>query len=243
MNRRRVIPLTFFLCLLFIGNNAVAQAGHGKLLISFQHIANGKPLVLRDSSYTNAFNENYQVTRLKYYISNIHMDGRSEAVNKQVFLIDASATDTLSLELPEGTYQTLSFTLGVDSLLNCSGAQDGALDPLNGMFWTWNTGYIFFKLEGYSSSSTADLNRIEQHIGGYRGPYKAQRVITLRLDKPLSLAQNGVQQLDVQLNLDKYWLSVHPVKLAENPLVMIPGALASRAADNAVAMFSIKPAQ
>ncbi len=145
----------------------------------------------------------------------------------------------MPLELPAGTYQTITFTLGVDSLLNCSGAQDGALDPLNGMFWTWNSGYIFFKLEGYSSSSTADLNRIEQHIGGYRGPYKAQRVITLKLDKPLSLIQNEVQELNVQLDLDKYWLSVHPVKLAENPLIMIPGALASRSADNLANMFSI----
>ncbi len=71
MNKRGVIPLFFFLCLFIIGKNTVAQPGNGKLLISFQHIANGKPLVLRDSSYTNAFNEIYQVTRLKYYISNI----------------------------------------------------------------------------------------------------------------------------------------------------------------------------
>lgn len=157
--------------------------------------------------------------------------------------MDAAAPRVIQLRVAEGAYHALHFTLGVDSILNCSGAQDGALDPLNGMFWTWNTGYIFFKLEGYSTSSTADLKRIEHHIGGYQGPYKAQRTVSLKLEKPLIVKENVSQQVILQLNLDKYWQAVRPVKIAEHSLVMSPGSLASSAADNFSSMFSILPIQ
>jgi hypothetical protein len=239
MNKGRVIRLLFCICWMIPGKFIFAQAGQGVLRISFQHTANGKPLVLRDSSYTTPFNESYQVTRLKYYISNTRLVGKgSGTFGKDMFLVDAASPDTLVLKLPAGKYDSLYFTLGVDSILNCSGAQDGALDPLNGMFWTWNTGYIFFKLEGFSPSSTADLNRIEQHIGGYRGPHKAQRNIGLKLYPALNI-EGPQAQINLQVNLDKYWSSAQPVKISEQPLIMSPGAGAKLAADNFSAMFTI----
>jgi hypothetical protein len=241
MNKIGAIKLLYLVySLLLITGSAAAQSKGGELLISFQHSANGKPLVLKDSSYTNSFNENYNVTRLKYYISNIHFDEHSKGKPIQnIFLMDAAEEDTVHLQVPAGTYRTLYFTLGVDSILNCSGAQDGALDPLNGMFWTWNSGYIFFKLEGFSSSSAADLNRIEHHIGGYRGPDKAGRTMVLLLEKPLVLKENDKHQVNVRLNLDRYWESVNDIKINDNPVVMIPGEGAKRSADNFKAMFSV----
>ncbi len=244
MNNPGLIKLLFFLCCMIPAKFVFAQGAQGALRISFQHSANGKPLILRDSSYTTPFNEPYQVTRLKYYISNIKLIGKAAGTPGQhIFLVDAAAADTLSLEMPAGKYDQLHFTLGVDSLLNCSGAQDGALDPLNGMFWTWNTGYIFFKLEGFSSSSTADLNRIEQHIGGYRGQHKAQRTIILPLDSPLVIKPGGAGHLQLQVNLDKYWQHVQELKIAGQPLIMSPGAQAGRAADNFGGLFTIVPIQ
>ena len=56
---------------------------------------------------------------------------------------------------------------GTDSLSNISGAFNGALDPINGMYWTWNTGFINLKIEGTSSSQ----DKIEWHIGGYQQPW------------------------------------------------------------------------
>ena len=56
--------------------------------------------------------------------------------------------------------------LGVDSVLNYNGVHEGALDPINGMYWTWQTGYINCKLEG---NIICDSSRksFEYHIGGY----------------------------------------------------------------------------
>ena len=226
--------------LLFVSGSTRAQGKMGELLLLIQHTANGKPLVLKDSNYTNSLNEHYQVTRLKYYISNIHFEQKTHSrLNQNIFLMDAAVDDTIRLQVPEGSYDRVHFTLGVDSALNCSGAQDGPLDPLNGMFWTWNSGYIFFKLEGYSSSSGADLNRIEHHIGGYQGANKAGRQVDLLLENSLVMKENDKKHLIIRLNLDRYWQSVNEIKIAANPVVMTPGQLARRSADNFAAMFSV----
>ena len=96
------------------------------------------------------------------------------------------------------------------------------------MFWTWNSGYIFFKLEGSSPASTADRQRIEHHIGGYAGPNKAMRNITI----PVSFyaIENGI--LKIEMNIDNYWYGHSTLKISENPIITAPGAMAKKAADN-----------
>ncbi len=229
-----------FLIIIFSRQIAGAQKNYAEMALKFHYTANGKNLVLSDSNYINAFAESYSITRLKYYISNISLAAKTTIDwGNSVFLVDASVKDTIKMPALPGVYSKLIFSLGVDSLLNCSGAQAGALDPLNGMFWTWNSGYVFFKLEGFSASSTADLHRIEHHIGGYRGPYKAERKIVLQLNEPLVVNENSRHTINIQVNLDAYWQGINEIKIADHALVMIPGELAKKSADNFPAMFSI----
>ena len=108
------------------------------------------------------------------------------------------------------------------------------------MFWSWNSGYIFFKMEGYSSSSSADLQRIEHHIGGYLGAHKASVNIQLPLQKPLVLKENAKYLIEITLNLDKYWKGKNDISIAGNALIMTPGALAIKSADNFAGMFSAR---
>jgi len=228
-------PIIFIWLLLSGSDIASAQ-----VTIKFNLTANGKSLVLNDSTYTNAFNETYQVTRLKYYISNIALHAYDGVYfYDKPTLFEAGSSDSIVLPLNPASYYLIEFTLGVDSALNCSGAQDGALDPLNGMFWTWNSGYIFFKMEGYSSASTADLQRIEHHVGGYRYPNNAARKITLPFPAALAVAKNDKHTISINVNLDKYWKGKNDIKIAGQALLMTPGGLALKAADNFPGMFSI----
>ncbi len=204
--------------------------GQKKIVLKFEHIANGKKIVLNDSIYTNHVNEKYTVSKLKYYVSNISFTTKGkQETDKKVYLIDASKNDSI-IKYNQKKMVGIAFTIGVDSALNCSGAQSGALDPLNDMFWTWNNGYVFFKLEGTSSSSTADKNRIEQHIGGYKNEYKTQRRIFL----PINQIGNIIT---IQMDLDKYW---NNIKIAENPVIAAPGKQAKVAADGFVKMWNVK---
>ncbi len=242
MTKRAFIRQAAFLaiaCLFQLG--VQAQGSEIPVMFNFVHTANGKPVVMPDSAYENAFGEAYQLTRLKYYISNLRLRGKQHRpLQPTVYLIDAAREDSILLNVKAGTYNSVEFTLGVDSIYNCSGAQDGALDPLNGMFWSWNSGYIFFKMEGYSSSSSADLQRIEHHIGGYLGAHKASVNIQLPLQKPLVLKENAKYLIEITLNLDKYWKGKNDISIAGNALIMTPGALAIKSADNFAGMFSAR---
>jgi len=160
----------------------------GKLVIHFENFAGDKKIMLDTAIYKNALGQSFTITNFKYYISNIILigkDGKNYPVKDSYYLIrqDDEETWTATLtNIPIGQYTGISWTIGVDSLHNCSGAQSGALDPVNGMFWTWNTGYIFLKLEGKSLSSKSPGNIFEYHIGGYKAPNDFIRKVTLQFD-------------------------------------------------------------
>ena len=239
--RIKIKNFLLLIALVVGSTTAMAQSNTGSVSIHFQHWANNQALVLVDSAYKNSFGESYQPTRLKYYVSNIELR-QSPSKSKHipsVYLMDAAAEQDLSLSLQPGIYHTLAFSIGVDSSLNCSGAQSGALDPINGMFWTWNTGYIYFKLEGYSAESAADLQKIEYHIGGYTGIHKANRTVVLPLAQPLQVVAGKSYQINVSVDLDKFWMGKSKTSIVDNALIMAPGLLAAAAADNIPAMFTI----
>jgi hypothetical protein len=100
----------------------------------------------------------------------------------EYFLIDEEEPLSKQIALkniPFGKYQSMTFILGVDSLSNCSGAQSGALDPTKAMFWAWNTGYIFLKMEGRAAASKSRGHFYEYHIGGFKKPNNCIRSVTL----------------------------------------------------------------
>jgi len=227
--------------LLLLTNVVLAQNKLGFVTVKFSHFANQQPLVLVDSAYQNAMGEAYQPTRLKYYISNLELLSNTAKPRriKSVHLIDAADPQNIYIDTYTAEYNRVSFTIGVDSALNCSGTQSGALDPVNGMFWTWNTGYIYFKMEGYSAASANDLQKIEYHIGGYTGPYKANRKVELNLPQPLLIEAGKSSVININVDLDQFWVGKSKINIATNALIMSPGPLAAAAADNLPSMFSV----
>ena len=94
--------------------------------------------------------------------------------------------------------------IGVDSLHNCSGAQSGVLDPINGMFWTWNTGYIFMKLEGKSPASKSPGHIFEYHIGGYKEPTNFIRTASLTFSKePMRINPDKATSIYIKTDVSK----------------------------------------
>ena len=166
-----------------------------RVSLHFYHIAGGRPLVFDSILYKNGSGQSYSVTMLKYYISNIKLRGIDRKIYENpngYFLIDSydpSASEIVLADLPAGDYDSLSFIVGVDSLHNCSGAQEGALDPANGMFWAWNTGYIFLKMEGKSTVSKSPGHIYEYHIGGYKEPSNCIRKVSIALTSSIASSE------------------------------------------------------
>lgn len=63
---------------------------------------------------------------------------------------------------------------GVDSITQETSKFNGDLDPLHGMYWTWQSGYIQLKLECTElSGESHEKNGIQLHIGGFTLPFKS----------------------------------------------------------------------
>ncbi|MBX2897067.1 MAG: hypothetical protein KF763_16595 [Cyclobacteriaceae bacterium] len=155
---------------------------NGSLKIEFDNVVGSANLQLNSTNqpYTNSLGETFNVTWLTYYISNIKLkraDGSyyiDPVVNdgsKGYYLIDEAdaASQVLTLQnIPPGEYTELTFTVGVDANQVTQGAQVGVLDPAKGLFWSWNSGYIFFAIEGIAAASTQPENVFQYHVGGYK---------------------------------------------------------------------------
>ncbi|WP_068398832.1 MbnP family protein [Pedobacter cryoconitis] len=135
-----------------------APEGLSKLTLEFNNVVGEKPLKLHDESYTNEAGEKFNITTFNYFISNIklHEKGGKTYIIPQdssYFLIkeNDSASKKINVYVPEGKYSAITFTIGVDSLRSTMdiSRRTGALDisggMLDGMYWTWNSGYIFMK--------------------------------------------------------------------------------------------------
>jgi hypothetical protein len=191
--------------------------------LQLKHVVNGTPMVL-GHNYLNAAGDTFNISVFRYYLSNISLDGVKVP---GCYLVSEDSAASKVIPLPKGHFKRISFMIGVDSLLNCSGAQDGALDPRYGMFWTWNSGYIMAKLEGTSPSSALPGHKIEFHIGGYRAPHMTQRTVTLDLP--------GSEDIILVADAAVWFKGISFRQLAG---FMTPGKAADRIADNYQHMFS-----
>ena len=213
--------------------------------ITFINKLNNQPVTLDSILYTNCWKENFTINKLKYYISNISLQTADKKINKEknsYHLINEENAGSKSLELSiaPDKYETISFLIGVDSLKNVSGAQTDALDPLRGLFWTWNSGYIMFKLEGTSSQSTMVNNKMEYHIGGFAGVNNVLRTVKLNFkESPIILTKQKITEIIIHVDIDKIWSAPNKITIAQTPVCTIPGALAASIADNYVKAFKI----
>jgi len=235
---KKLLPFLLIICSISIVS-FLPQNKKGKLTLHFINIANGRPVVLHDSVYSTSLGEQYTITKLRYYISNIKMAGNTALPDADNYhLVDAAKEMSFSIPVKEGKYSELQFLLGVDSVRNFSGAQTGALDPMNDMFWTWNSGYVMFKLEGNSDSSTANNNKVEHHIGGYRFGNNVATLIGLSFDE-IKIKEDQPADIFIYMNLDAYWSGINKIRIAKDPVCTLPGELSKKIAANFGGLFSV----
>ena len=213
-----------------------------KVHIQFTNYA-GNVILQLDSTYKNAIGQDFTVANFKYYIGNICLkqaDGKNYTI-QDYFLINEREEDSKQITLndvPEGNYTSLEFIVGVDSLHNCSGLQQGALDPTNGMFWAWNTGYVFLKLEGQAPASKSVGNVFEYHIGGYKKPTNSLRKITLSFKSDKIASSSAPLSLSIKADALEVLKTPTTIDFSKLPSVT-DTRNASIIANNYVDMFSL----
>lgn len=197
--------------------------------IEISHVVGAQPFALGET-FKTAAGDPFTATRLRYYLSGFRLrraDGswfeapRDEQSDAGYYLVDEAVPASKTFKLPPapaGEYQGVEFRLGIDPARNHGGAQTGVLDPARGMFWMWNTGYIFLKLEGQSPASPEDEHRVTLHIGG--GDALA-RTIYLALDaKPIRVAAGVQPTIHLAADVAAFFAGEPPLRLAETHSVM-----------------------
>lgn len=195
--------------------------------VRFQNKVGDVPLIIDSVNYKNELNQDFTISKFKFYISIVRFENTigTQTAPSTSFLIDQEdslSLSTNSISIPSGIYSSIEFILGVDSLHNVSGAQNGALDVVNTMFWTWNSGYIFMKLEGNSSFSNSPGHFFEYHIGGFKEPYNAIRKIKLTFDQPVEISKHKLT--DILINVNVLEILQHPnsIDFSKNSSIVEP---------------------
>jgi hypothetical protein len=210
-----------------------SQSKTDSLSFNFRLEFNKLPLEL-NKSYLSANKDTLTIERFKCYISNIQIQYSDKSVfiqKNSYHLLDSN--NPASFEIPVTKKENkmisrITFDVGIDSLTNTSGAMSGDLDPVNGMYWTWQSGYINMKIEGRSPSCKTRKNEFQFHIGGYLQPNYALQQMKLEWDKKAD------SDINIAIDLNSFFSNL---ELRETNNVMNPGKDAMKLANYAVKMF------
>lgn len=232
----------------------------GSVEIQFDNVIGNQDLVLKDKTYTNANGDEFTVSLLQYYVSNFRLkrkDGSEYVVpqDESYFLIREQRPETQRVVLknvPKGTYVGVSFVIGVDSLRSASevSQRKGCLDvggEGKDMYWAWNSGYIFVKMEGRSPQVPMTGNRKEPifmyHIGLFGGMGDKKTLNNIKYAnlsfgaEKVRVKTDEMTRIGIKTDASKLLNGSTNVNIAANPSVM-GGPYSKYIADNYATMFS-----
>ena len=200
-----------------VGNTDVAEpllSDHFPVVVEFEKMY---------STLEGRFQFNLKNTPLEYVDSLLHVEtlkcyvGHIELLdmNKQIIgrdsvsyrLIDFKNSNSLNFSVnTNSNYASyVRLTLGVDSITNAAGVHCCALDPANGMYWSWQSGYIQFKLEGKEKDGTA----LNLHLGGFSNAHMSSITDEIPIHRmvsngPVLPPNRRSQHLSISLSLDSF---------------------------------------
>lgn len=234
----------------------------GSIILEFDNVVGSQNLQLNGpQTYTNANGDQFNVTLLNYYISNVKLkkgDGTVYTVpqDSSYFLVKESVAASREIKLkniPAGDYTEVTFTVGVDSTRNTMdlSKRTGMLDPAansgeDNMYWSWNSGYIFFKMEGLSPQATADAagnKKFRYHIGGFGGMNSKTinniKTITRTFGGEKATVRSSITpQLHIVVDILKAFEGSSKVSIGSNTTVMF-APYSVNIANNYVEMFQV----
>jgi hypothetical protein len=231
MNRKSIL-LVLFILICFAVN---AQNKSDSLRLQFKVKFNNNPIEL-NKKYVTLNKDIITLDNFKCYISSvqIHYSDKTIFTQKDSYhLLAIDNSNSLSIPITKASNKVItkvSFEVGIDSLTSTSGIHNGVLDPINGMYWAWQSGYINFKIEGKSPSCNTRQNKFQFHIGGYLHPNYALRTINLFPKK-----ENPT--IDIAIDLARFFDEIH---LDTNNTLMIPSSKAMELADLSIKLFQLE---
>jgi len=207
-----------------------SQSKTDSLAVNFHLEFNKLPLEL-NKKYISKANDTLSIETFRCYISNIQIQYADNSVFTQkdsYHLLDLDNPNSFQIPITKKSDKLISkitFNIGIDSLTNTSGAMAGDLDPVKGMYWAWQSGYINMKIEGKSPSCSTRKNEFQFHIGGYMKPNYAMQKVELNVNK---------KDIHIGIDLNNFFSDI---QLSKTNSIMIPGKVAMELANVSIKMF------
>lgn len=224
---------------------SLANDTTGFIVLNFKNVVGNQDLILSTQNYVNQNLDTFKVDIYKYYITNIEFKTANGFVYKEtesyhlINQADASSHTFTVNGVPKGDYTSITFLIGVDKDRNTSGAQTGALDPANGMFWTWSSGYIMSKLEGTSPQSSDMSKKITYHIAGFSGVNNVLRSPTLTFTTNAIVSKTQHSKININCDVLEWFKAPNLISFSTVNNVTTVSPEAKQIADNYVDMFSV----
>ena len=179
--------MKYFFSTIFLLFIVILLKGENFSTIKFNIIPvyDNKRFSLEDQKLSVDSKDSLKIETLKFYLTSFQLLKENKIIyseNNSFHLVDVSIPSSLSFNLPlesSISFDEINFNLGIDSVINSSGVQGGDLDPTKGMYWTWQSGYINFKIEGTSLICNTRNHEFNFHLGGFVFPFNALQKINL----------------------------------------------------------------
>ncbi|MEY4543553.1 MAG: hypothetical protein RL411_1630 [Bacteroidota bacterium] len=159
--------------LLFLGSliSGVAE-GQSAVVVHHQVTLGDAKVVLGEWQKSDS-TVSVRIDKLRWYVS-LPTAGKK---GSKAWLLDLADSASLDQQMSRPVNNKISLLFGIDSTIQVGGVGTGALDPLRGMYWTWQTGYVQWKMEGAIRVDGLE-SPLELHLGGFDGATKSQSMLS-----------------------------------------------------------------
>jgi len=177
-----------------------------KLMITPTYHGN---VVSEDSVYRNNFQQRFRIETARCYLSSIylHKTNGDSVLLKEVALYNFLAQVSEGFSVTSDTYNGISFGVGIPANVNKNvdpstypNASPLSVQGSNGMFWYWNTGYIFMKFDGHCDTTGVANVDLLQSYAYHVGDDPLYRRVAFSF--PAQSIGSGVSTIQLQLALD-----------------------------------------
>jgi hypothetical protein len=155
-------------------DNPAPVTPSGTIVFLIDHQVNGQPLVENDLIYTNAAGNEYLITDVKYFISDITFyrnDGTSWVISdsKDIFYIDESIPETQTIQFPDkipiGIFDSITFIFGISEEENKSFIFVNPPEVLMGWPQVLGGGYHYMMMNGKWKDMNGFIMPFNFHLG------------------------------------------------------------------------------
>ena len=161
----------WFLLFLWSLISGVAE-GQSAVVVHHQVKLGEVPVLLGEWQKSDS-NVSIRIDKLRWYVS-LPPAGKK---GLKAWLLDLADSASLDQQMSRPVNNKISLLFGIDSTIQVGGVGTGALDPLLGMYWTWQTGYVQWKMEGAIRVDGVE-SPLELHLGGFDGATKSQSMLS-----------------------------------------------------------------